>query len=135
MERHGIAYIPWSASNPIDVRISIIGPSGIGITPIGTAFIEHYDPYSNSIVVDTFPIGGQYSASYVTVTTGSIGYPGVGEIKVRVVDSFDFTFLGDRMRYFPEEVNRLLAPLGIIDAAVGGVSGTSGYSIMTYLSL
>lgn len=84
-----VARFSYTSDEPIQMTFSIYGPSGLAnYTPPGVAFVEHYDPYSNQIVVDTFPIGGNFGNTAITIVTGSLVNLGSGEVKIRVIDRY-----------------------------------------------
>lgn len=77
-------------TGPVNVTISIDGHSGaFGYQPHGTAQIEYYSPVDGRSVRDTVVIGGGYSPTVITVTTGSIVADEVwaGEIRVTPIDN------------------------------------------------
>ena len=130
------AHIAVGGSGPVDVSISIYGPGGaVGYNPPGTVALEYYDPVRGISVRETVPIGGGYTASVVTVTTGSLiaTETWMGEIRVTPLDNFDGTVVSSPVegwgRSTPGWVRSILGIVNAVDDGVSGVYGVPGYSV------
>lgn len=130
------AYFSIAGTGPVDVSISIYGPGGaVGYNPPGTVSLEYYDPVRGMSVRETVPIGGGYTASVVTVTTGSIiGIEDwVGEIRVTPLDNFDGTVVSSPVEGWgkstPGWVRSILGFFNAVDDGVSGVYGVPGYHV------
>lgn len=83
------AVLTLGGMGPSNITISIYGPSGaVRYNPPGTVQLEYYSPKAGTTVRKIVPIGGGYSSSIVTVTTGSIlkSETWAGTIKVTPVE-------------------------------------------------
>ena len=64
--------VPLSGYGPVTVTISVSGASLSGYQPSGTAALQYYDPTVGRSVTQNIPIGGSFSPTFITVTTGSL---------------------------------------------------------------
>jgi len=133
----GAVHVPVGGTGPVNVSIAIYGPGGaFGYNPHGTAELQYYDPVQGVRVHEIVPIGGGYTATVVSVTTGSLfsTEAWMGEITVRPRDTYDgvmgnpipFSGWGEST---PGWVRLGLGVWGAIDDAVTGVFGVPGFSV------
>ena len=130
------AHIAIAGTGPVTVSISIYGPGGaVGYNPPGTVSLDYYDPSRGMSVHEMVPIGGGYTASVVTVTTGSIirTENWMGEIRVTPIDSFDGTVVSSPAEGWgkstPGWLRSVLGTVNAIDDGVSGVYGVPGYYV------
>ena len=130
------AHIAVSGTGPVEVSISIYGSGGaVGYNPPSMVSLEYYDPARGMSVQKTVPIGGGYTASVVTVTTGSIiGTENwMGEITVTPIDNFDGNVISSPVegwgRTTPGWVRSVIGFFNAVDDGVAGVYGVPGYYV------
>jgi hypothetical protein len=113
----------------MEMRISIYGPAGLAnYTPPGIAIVEHFDPYSNRVKVESFSIGGTFGPSSISVVTGSLNGLATGEVKVQVTDNEDLApGSPPSSGLIGRLINKLIGFVGAIDDGISGIYAPTGY--------